>query len=283
MRNRTPDSTHRWYDDLKGENTQALLDRLEAEMEKEEIEDTDLIAAIMMILDERAPVPVPQENPEDSLKRFRAQYAPILEEDLDDRKPHVTVHRAMRVAVAVCLCVVMSIAVAQTCGINLIANFLEWREETFVLRGGGASGRMELEDAPEGEFSSMPEALYAYGVSGSIVPSWIPARFEIQYVKAKEQLYSVSLTAVYKAKDSDEEVVVKVYFNKSNDSSDVHAEHSDSKGLPYVSNGTEFVIANNNDQRQASWIVGKCVCSINGDLTEREIKQMIDSIFANER
>ena len=188
------------------------MDRLEAEMEKEEIEDTDLIAAIMMILDERAPVPVPQENPEDSLKRFRAQYAPILEEDLDDRKPHVTVHRAMRVAVAVCLCVVMSIAVAQTCGINLIANFLEWREETFVLRGGGASGRMELEDAPEGEFSSMPEALYAYGVSGSIVPSWIPARFEIQYVKAKEQLYSVSLTAVYKAKDSDEEVVVKVYL-----------------------------------------------------------------------
>ena len=280
MRNRTPDSMCRWYNDLKDENTQALLDRLEAEMDKEEIENTDLIEAIMMILDERSSVPDLQETPEESLKRFRAQYAPILEGDLDERRPRITSHKAVRVAVAACLCVVMSIAVAQACGINLIANFLEWREETFVLRGGGASGQMVLEDTTEGDYTSMREALAAYNITMPIIPTWIPARFEIQYVKAKEQLYSVSLTAVYKAKDSDEEVVVKVYFN---DSSDVHAEHSDSESIPYVSNGTEFVIANNNEQRQAAWVVGKCVCSINGDLTEREIKQMIDSIFAEER
>lgn len=279
MRNRTPDSSNHWYHELQSENTQALLDRLEAEMDKEEIEDIDLIDAITTLLDERAPVPVTQESPEESLRKFRAEYAPLLDSDFESKKAHPVRRRVAQIVLAACLGITMLFAVASACGVNLIAEFLEWREETFVLRGRG-SGQMVLEQAPEGEYASMEEAVAAYGITDPVVPTWIPKGFEVQYVRAKEQLYSVNLTARYKA--GDRKIQVKVYINKAEDDSAIHAEHSVQDPIPYERNGTEFLLAENNKQWQASWTIGNCVCSINGDLTEREIKQMIDSIFTEE-
>lgn len=279
MRNRTPDSSNHWYHELQSENTQALLDRLEAEMDKEEIEDIDLIDAITTLLDERAPVPVTQESPEESLRKFRAEYAPLLDSDFESKKAHLVRRRVAQIVLAACLCITMLFAVASACGVNLIAEFLEWREETFVLRGRG-SGQMELEQTPEGEYASMEEAVAAYGITDPVVPTWIPKGFKVQYVRAKEQLYSVSLTARYEA--GDRKIQVKVYINKAEDDSAIHAEHSSPQSVSYESNGVEFLIAGNNSQHRASWVTGNCVCSINGDLTEREIKQMIDSIFTEE-
>lgn len=71
MRNRTPNSSHRWYDELKSENTVALLDRLEAEMDKGEIMDLDLIDALLQLLDEKAPLPESLETPEEALQKFK--------------------------------------------------------------------------------------------------------------------------------------------------------------------------------------------------------------------
>lgn len=281
MRNRTPDSSNRWYNELRSENTQALLDRLEAEMDKEEIENTDLIDAITRLLDERAPVPVAQESPEESLRKFRAEYAPILDSDFEEKKIHPLRRRAAQIALAACLGVTMLFAVASACGVNLITEFLEWREETFVLRGRGSSGQMELEYAPEGEYTSMAEAVAAYGIADHLVPTWIPEEFEVQYVRAKEQLHSVNLVARYAA--GDRKIMLKIYLNKDTSGLDIHAEHSESEAKPYKVNGTTFLISENNAQSQASWLTGKCTCSINGDITKSEITKMIDSIFSDER
>lgn len=279
MRNRTPDSSNHWYHELQSENTQALLDRLEAEMDKEEIEDIDLIDAITTLLDERAPVPVTQESPEESLRKFRAEYAPLLDSDFESKKAHLVRRRVAQIVLAACLCITMLFAVASACGINLIAEFLEWREETFVLRGRG-SGQMVLEQTPEGEYASMEEAVAAYGITDPVVPTWIPKGFAVQHVKVKERLYSTDLTAVYT--EGDREIILKVYLNKAEDDSAIHAEHSVQDPIPYERNGNEFLLAENNKQWQASWTIGNCVCSINGDLTEHEIKQMINSIFVEE-
>lgn len=278
MRNRTPDSSHRWYDELQSENTQALLDRLEAEMDKEEIEDTDLIDAILKLLDERVPVPVPQESPEESLRKFRAQYAPILDADNEEREPRPMGHRILRAAMVACLCVALLLVGAQACGINLIEQFLEWREETFVLRGSNRGGQMTLEEAPDGEYVSMAAAVAAYGITDPIVPTWIPEGFEVQYVRAKESEDAINLTARYTA-DEDQKIIIKVFFYRSEGEYGVHSEHSDPVGKKYETDGTTYLLSNNNTQCQASWVVGRCTCSINGDLTESEIIHMIDSIF----
>lgn len=278
MRNRTPDSSRRWYDELQSENTQALLDRLETEMDKEEIEDTDLIDAILKLLDERVPVPVSQESPEESLRRFRAKYAPILDTDNEEREPRPIGRRILRVAMVACLCVALLLVGAQAYGINLIEQFLEWREETFVLRGSNRGGQMTLEEAPEGEYTSLAEAVAAYGITDLIVPTWIPEGFEVQYVRAKDQTYATNITARYES-NGDKKIILKVYLSPEDIESDIHAEHSDSEYIPYEHNGINFLIANNNAQCRASWVIGNCTCSINGDLTESEITQMINSIF----
>ncbi len=279
MRNRTPDSSRRSYDELQSENTQALLDRLEAEVAKEEIADMALIEAILEILDERAPLDIPRDTPEESLKKFRAKFAPILDSDVEERtEPRRPVrHGVARVAIAACLCVVMLIAVAQACGLDLIGRFLEWGEETFILHGANYDGgQMALEEAPEGEFTSMEDAVAAYGITDPVVPTWIPEGFSVQYVKAKEQTHAVSLTARYLA--GDKEIVLKVYSYRGTGEYEIHSEHTDPQATEYEANGTTFLLSSNEGQYQASWLAGGCTCNINGDLTEDEIKKMVDSI-----
>lgn len=278
MRNRTPDPSHRWYDELQRENTQALLDRLEVEMDKEVIEDPELIEAIANILDERAPAPVPQETPEESLRRFRAQFAPMLDSGPETPKPSARPsRRVLRGVLAACLCVVMLLAIAQACGLDLIGRFLEWREETFVLRG-QSGGQMVLDEVSQGEYASAAEAVAAYGITEPVAPTWIPERFHIEYARAKELGFAVDITARY-AGDDGQKVVLRIYNAQSGGTSDIHSEHSTPESTPYETGGVTFLLSDNNAQYQAAWEVGDCTCSISGDLTESELIQMIDSIF----
>lgn len=278
MRNRTPDPSHRWYDELQRENTQALLDRLEVEMDKEVIEDPELIETIANILDERAPAPVPQETPEESLRRFRAQFAPMLDSGPEAPKPSARPsRRVLRGVLAACLCVVMLLAIAQACGLDLIGRFLEWREETFVLRG-QSSGQMVLDEVSQGEYASAAEAVAAYGITEPVAPTWIPERFHIEYVQVRELAHFIDLTARYIGNDG-QKVVLKVYKFQREITSDVHSEHSEPESEPYETNGVTFLLSNNKGPFRATWEAGTCTCSINGDLTESELIQMIDSIF----
>lgn len=278
MRNRTPTSSHRWYDELQRENTQALLDRLEVEMDKEVIEDPELIETIATILDERAPAPVPRETPEESLRRFRAQFAPILESTPEPpKKPYRRGRRVLRVALAACLCVVMLLAIAQACGLDLIGQFLEWREETFVLRG-QSGGQMALDNVSEGEYASAAEAVTAFGITEPVAPTWIPERFHIEYVHAKELGNAVNISARY-IDDEGQKVLLKIYKSPDKGPSYVHSEHSEPESTPYEAGEVTFLLVNNNGQYRTTWEVGACTCSINGDLTEDELIQMIDSIF----
>lgn len=292
MRNRTPDSSHRWYDELKSENTVALLDRLEAEMDKGEIMDLDLIDVLLQLLNEKAPLPEPSETPEEGLRKFKEKYGPLLdlyaaEEEKKERKPRPVGRRILRVAMAACLCVVMLGVVAQASGIDLIGRFLEWHEETFVFHGQG-SGQMALESVPEGEYASAEEAVAAYDITDPVVPKWIPARFGIQSVRVKELSNAVNITARYVG-DSDQKMVLKIYMSEDDSDpenivSDIHSEHSSPGQKPdrYPIGDVTFVLAENNAQYRAAWKAGACTCSINGDLTKKEITKMVDSIFLEE-
>lgn len=281
MRNRTPHSAHRWYDELQSENTQALLDRLEAEMSKEVLEDTELIDAIAKILDERVPAPEPEETTEESLRAFRAQYAPILEADFkEEQKARPLGRRVARIALAACLCIVMMLAVAQACGVDLIGQFLEWQEETFVLHGKG-SGQMVLDGAPEGEYASTQEAVDACGITEPVVFTWIPKSFGIESVRVKRLSHADDIVTYYAA-DGDKKFVQKIFSYHGEGGDDTIGEHSVPASTPYVVNNITFLLSSNNGQYQATWTAGSCTCSIVGDLTESELTQMIDSIFLEE-
>lgn len=285
MRNRTPNSSHCWYDELQSENTQALLDRLEFEMDKEEI-DTDLIDAILKILDERVPVPEPPETPEESLRQFREKYAPLLDSADEEEKRPVRRRHVLRYAAAACICAVMFLAAAQANGMDLIGQFLEWGEETFVIRG--RSGQMVLDDVPEGEYASVEEATDAFEITDPVAPKWMPVRYHVQSVRVKELDGAVDITARYVA-DNEQRAVLKIYKVLDNsgvdDSADtIHSEHTNTILEPdsYEKGGIEFLLANKNSQHRATWETGTCTCSINGDLTRKEIIRMIDSIFLEE-
>ncbi len=148
--------------------------------------------------------------------------------------------------------------------------------KTFVLHTSSVGGQMALEHPSEGEYTSMAEALAHYGITETVVPTWIPDGFSVQYVQVSELPHSVNLTTSYTA--GKREIGLKVYFDPDDGDSDVHAEHSDPTSEKYTANGITFLLSSNNEQYQAAWVIGKYTCSMNGDLTESEIKKMLDSI-----
>lgn len=286
MRNERSDSLDSLREELRNENPETLLNRLEARMESEEI-DVDEISLILDVLDEVAPMQMPVQSPEESLQEFWKKCGPILDAESKKRTAKPIGRRILNVAVAACLCVVMLGIVAQASGIDLIGWFLEWHEETFVFHGQGG-GQMVLESVPEGEYASAEEAVAAYGITDPVVPKWIPARFGIQNVQAKELSNGVNITARY-VSDNEQKVVLKIYLSRDDiilgdGQPDVHSEHSNFTQKPdcHEKNGVVFFLTNNNSQLRATWETGVCTCSINGDLSKDEIIQMIDSIFLEE-
>lgn len=287
MRNKRSDSLDGLREELRNENTETLLNRLEATMESEEI-DVDEISLILDTLDEVVPLEMPVETPEEALQKFKEKYGPLLDaySAMEKRKPRPVGRRILHVAMAACLCVVMLGIVAQASGIDLIGRFLEWHEETFVFRG--KSGQMVLDSVSEGEYASAEEAAVAYGIADPVVPQWIPARFGIQNVQVKELSNGVNITTRY-VSDDEQKVVLKVYLSRDDiilddGQPDAHSEHSNFTQKPdyHEKNGVVFFLTNNNSQLRATWEAGVCTCSINGDLSRDEIIRMIDSIFLEE-
>ncbi len=266
--------------ELLNENPKTLLDRLESAMEQGEI-DADEVSVYLDVLDQTAPLDVPARNSQESLQEFREKYAITLDSDRKARRVHPVRRKILRTALAACLCVVMMFAVAQAYGVNLIAQFLEWREETFVLHASNSGGQMTLEQAPEGEYVSMAAALADYGITEPVAPTWIPEGFAIKYARVKELYYAANFNARYEA--GDRVIALKVYRGPDGDESDVHAELSDPSAEKYEAGGITFLISKNNAQYRAAWLTGDCTCNLSGDLTERQLKKMLDSISAEER
>jgi len=184
------------------------------------------------------------------------------------------------------MCTIMLLAAVQASGVDLIGQFLEWGEETFVIRG--RSGQMVLDDVPEGEYASVEEAADSCGITDPVAPKWMPVRYMIEYVHVRYLDDAVNITAKYSAAN-EQKTIIKIYMaldgnNVDDGADDIHSEHtsSDPEPDPYQKGGVEFLLASNNSQYRATWETGACTCSINGDLTRKEIIRMIDSIFLEE-
>lgn len=126
-------------------------------------------------------------------------------------------------------------------------------------------------------YKSMCEALSAYNVTESVVPTKYPSGFQICDIKTTTLTDSVKIQAKYEF--GDKFFSITLWQFASEEVANRSFEKDTSSVTIYEYYNTNHYLMSNNGQMRAAWAVKSLVCTISGDLIEDEIKHMINSIY----
>ena len=239
--------------------------------------DIDLICAYLDVLEEKAPVLPKGYDPAAEYEKFKENHselfdvlaAPLPEKAPAGKSRFIRLKQTL-VTFAALFCVVVFVADAS--GAGVLDRLIEWGSETFSLRP--ASGVMELEVAEENGFKSLAEALEYYGVEDTGLPTWIPERYVIEKITVLESKNITIISGKYVA--GNDELLIRKAVGYDEDFK--FEESQNDEHVLYEANGLIFILSKNIDEERAIWATDSYTCSISGNITEKELKKMLDSI-----
>lgn len=239
--------------------------------------DMDLLRAYLDVMEEKDPVLPPDHDPAAQYEKFREDHAELFDVPVGaperpvPQKRHFPRVRKALTALAAAFCVV--VLVADASGAGVIGRLIEWGAETFSLRP--TSGIMELETASENDFRSLQEALEHYDIEEIAIPNWIPNRYALDRISVIELEGTTTISGRYLATADDSLFIrVAIGFEKA-----FTFEEEELSGYNvYDTNGITFILSTNTNDERATWNIGNSICSINGNVTMAELKEMLDSI-----
>lgn len=264
-----------------------LLDEIESLINASAEEmDTDKIEAYLSVLQERAPV-TEDYDPEAQWTKLEAEHPLIFEEEpspceaypvsaeppaerTHSRKRLIHFWRAAGISIAAVFCFVVT---ASAMGFPPAQAVLHWAEGIIQVYT-NPSGLMELPDDDPSEYHSLEDALEANGIDAGGLPTWIPRDYSILSVTAKSSDGVTKCSAVYESDRGS--LVIRVMKSTSVDIAVI--EERDANAVLYQHNSIDFFIVSDGQWMKAGWQDNPVFFSISGQISENEIKEMIDSI-----
>lgn len=178
--------------------------------------------------------------------------------------------RAVGVAAAVMLVMAMT---STALGFNPIKAFLDWADGIVQVYS-DPSGIMELPASDPSEYHSLAAALEANGIDPRYCPTWVPKDYAVYHVNVRQIEDMVKYTASYESERG--ELLVRVtQFDDLLWSSTAEREGGRET---YVRNGVTYYLVSNHDQSKAGWQIEGYSYVIDGQISENELKKIIDSI-----
>jgi len=246
--------------------------------------DTDRIEEYLSLLQKRAPV-AEHYDPEEKWAKLGESHPLIFEEETSScksdlaaearnrhgnrtRRSFSRVFRAAAIAAAFCF-----IITASAMGFQPVQAVLRWAEGIIQIYT-NPSGIMELPDDDPSEYHSLYDALAANGISTEGLPTWVPRDYAILSVTAKSSDGVIKCVAVYESNRGN--IVIRALKIISPDIT--VAEERDTDAISYQHNQEEFFIVSDRQWMKADWENEGIFFSISGQISEDEIKEMIDSI-----
>jgi len=258
----------------------------------EENFDGDRLEELLDALDEADPMPEISDE-EETLAAFHERYAPLFaaveaslpaEQTIESssKKKHSRSVLYKLLPVAAALVILLGSVTAQAFGLgSLFEAFSRWTSELFQTGSDvvphAAITAFPLEVGEKASYDSLEEALDAFGVTGQLVPTWIPERFELEEVTASNQPGGVKITANYV--EGENSLIIR-YREITPDS--LNVEKGDTQVSVHPRGGIQHYVMPNYEQYQAHWQNGELNCNIIGNVSKEEMVQMIESIYEGE-
>lgn len=186
------------------------------------------------------------------------------------RRSFSRVFRAAAIAAAAAFCFIIT---ASAMGFQPVQAVLRWAEGIIQIYT-NPSGIMELPDDDPSEYHSLYEALAANGISTEGLPTWVPRDYAVSAIAVKLSDGVLKCSAIYDSTRGG--LVIRVIEHTMALSTE--AKELDSLGSVYTHNQTEYYILMDDGVTKAGWQDGMLSYVISGQISEAEIKEMINSI-----
>lgn len=295
------------YQFLEQMSTEKLKSIVRADFESGDSEDAandEFITRVMEVITQREEedLTAPHFDVEAGWKDFQENYCPTAGKTIDvygDNKQNKLVHenkieeladlkypqpkraghRFLRIitiaAVVMCMCAV----VANAFEINIFKMFAQWTQEIFQFHTEEVSSRgAEYTSGTVLDSSqTLDDALKKAGITQPVSPKWIPKRFTFITMDAYPDIGEPLYTALYENETTGHAIIVSVNVHQKPQAS--IQEKDDSQVTIYTAGGIDHYIMRNEGELSATWFVDNLECKISGDVTESEMKTMINSIY----
>lgn len=258
-----------------------LLQEIEDTLRSGTVEDmdTDKIEYYLSILQERAPVEE-DYDPEQQWSELREAHPLIFSvEDTPSekkRKYHrLSPLRTLRLALAVLTMVVCFMVTANALGFNPVQSAISWAEGV-IQTCFNPSGIMELPEDTQSEYRSLKEALTANGMDADKLPGWIPKDYSLNDVTVRQIDGMTKCVGIYTAERGELVIRVVAYSTENIAAKEERETSTDEKIFKH--NGMEYYLIPNDMWNKAEWNDGLISFTISGQISDEEIKAMIQSI-----
>lgn len=205
--------------------------------------------------------------------------------------------RTALTAAALVLCILGCMVAAQAAGVDVFRAMARWTESTFSLgtvRTDGAK-KVEASDASDNrkafirpaddlthEYSSLQEALDAYGVTEVTAPVWIPEgyvlnRVDILYVDDPEQLI---IDATYYLNEGRP---LNISIASYTDEPSGQVEKTDAAPETFEVGGITFYLIENTVNYTVAWLTDHYECYIGGakGMDQETLREIVYSMFTS--
>jgi hypothetical protein len=221
-----------------------------------------------------------------SLNRFLDKHSRLVEcasRTSKKSRPNTSRWKPSVAAAIAVLVVLGSLVTAQALGIDVFGAIARWTDETFRFTSSlqnsadtDSDTQNSNKQSPDGEYTSLRDALDACGINQSIVPKWLPEGFELAKVSVSSQPSPMSIRAKYTFGNRNFSLIIFLY--DSTDAVDCTVFEKDSATVTTYERGElTYYIMSNNQRLTAAWMPNdQMVCTIVGDLSVDEVKQIID-------
>ena len=273
MNNRTSRDYSK-YDSMSTEQLQAIL-RLDAHLNEGEGMDTEELFYVMEVLTVRR-----KSNPEtagkstqEAYREFQEHYMP-KEETKMIRFP-MWLRRAATVAAVLAIFLATATVSVNAFGYDLWGKVAVWSQEFFHFEDETQGTEGEDPDKKNNYgYASLQDALDGSGITQKLAPTWFPDGYTLLEVSLSNTPRETSIHASY----TNNRQTIRVSIRWLIGTKPEEIEKSDNYIMTYDANGIAYYIFENNNNLQATWVVGEFEGLIIGNVTLEEMKAIIDSI-----
>lgn len=191
------------------------------------------------------------------------------------RRPRRKLRRLIVVAAAVIL--LCGMVAAQASGFNILGMFGWWTDDVFHF--GPAASDSGGDDTPASENTRLlRDALASVGIEEDLAPTWFPEGFTGEKLEtASSNLNDRVYFILNDANGRIINIIIKQYHSVQYIES-ANFEKSADSVQPYSNENQTFYLFSNDDTITATWADGLQMEQISGNISEREIELIIDSI-----
>ena len=268
------------FERLSNEELRSILAR-DSLLDDGEDADVDSILAISEILAGREQTPASEidaawESFQKDYRPYKMDAKPLFalddekEERSEGRKKTLLLVRIVSIAAVISLLLGFGAVTAYAREGALWNVVVNWSQGSFRLA--------DPDEPKPGPFYALATALRGCGIREPLVPKWLPdgyeeGTFQFEDISGFMQFYSTCY-------NGEKEIHMNVFRYSSEQRPETVYESDTSVPYEiYEAGGVEHYLMMNDKYRRAVWMNGDLECSILGEVSEQEMKRIIDSIY----